>query len=80
MLDTGVIVLDLLMPELDGFEFATALRKHEEWRSIPMVVVTAKTLTAKERTRLEGQVERIFEKGRFQREELLDEVRRLVDG
>ena len=73
-----LIVLDLMMPEMDGFEVATALRKNERWRLIPVLVVTAKTLTPDERTQLGNQVVRVFEKRRLDPEELRDEVRRLV--
>lgn len=74
----GLILLDLLMPEMDGFEFLAQLRRQERWRSIPVVVVTAKDLDATDRTRLNGYVERILEKGAFTREELLRELRDLV--
>ena len=74
----GLILLDLLMPEMDGFEFLAELRRQERWRSIPVVVVTAKDLDATDRTRLNGYVERILEKGAFTREELLRELRDLV--
>ena len=49
----GVILLDLMMPEMDGFEFVDELRRHPEWKSIPVVVVTAKDLTAEDRDALE---------------------------
>lgn len=75
-----LILLDLMMPELDGFEFARELREHPEWRHIPVVVVTAKTLTLEDRLRLNGYVERILAKGRYNREELLQEVSTLVAG
>ena len=41
----SLILLDLMMPEMDGFEFADEVRQHPEWRSIPIVVVTAAELT-----------------------------------
>jgi CheY-like chemotaxis protein len=67
-----------MMPEMDGFEFVLSLHKHTEWRSIPVVVLTAKDLSAEERNRLSGKVERILLKGAFTREELLSNVRELV--
>jgi CheY-like chemotaxis protein len=73
-----VILLDLMMPEMDGFQFITELRKHEVWRSIPIVVVTAKDLTAEDRRRLNGSVEKILQKGAYNREALLSELRDLV--
>jgi signal transduction histidine kinase/DNA-binding response OmpR family regulator len=73
-----LILLDLMMPEMDGFEFVSALRRNESSRHIPVVVVTAKDLSPDDRSRLEGHVRRIFQKGAFTREELIREIRRLV--
>jgi CheY-like chemotaxis protein len=75
----GLIVLDLLLPELDGFEFAAELRRHDAWRDVPVVVLTAKDLTADDRRRLNGRVERILQKGADDAGRLLSEVRRLVE-
>jgi signal transduction histidine kinase/DNA-binding response OmpR family regulator len=74
----GVILLDLMMPEMDGFQFIEHLRRHPEWQAIPVVVVTAKDLTAEDRRRLQGCTERILEKTACDREALLSEVRNLV--
>ena len=74
----GLILLDLMMPTMDGFEFLDELRKHTAWLSIPVLVITAKDLTAEERRRLDGRVNRIVQKGAYSREELLAEVRELV--
>jgi len=74
----GLILLDLMMPEMDGFQFMDELRKNKAWRSIPVVVVTAKDLTAEDRLRLNGYVEKILHKGAYSREALLAEVRDLV--
>lgn len=57
------ILLDLMMPEMDGFEFVTRLRKDDRWRRIPVVVVTAKDVTPEDRLRLNGGVEHILRKG-----------------
>jgi CheY-like chemotaxis protein/anti-sigma regulatory factor (Ser/Thr protein kinase) len=73
-----VIVLDLMMPEMDGFEFIAALRGRAEWHDIPVLVVTAKDLTDDDRARLTGGVKRIIPKGTYNREELLREVARLL--
>ncbi|MCZ8514418.1 response regulator [Paenibacillus filicis] len=73
-----LILLDLMMPEMDGFEFVTELRKREEWRSIPIVVVTAKNITEEDRLRLNGYVKKIVQKGDLHREALLQEVRHLI--
>lgn len=72
------ILLDLMMPEMDGFEFIDELRQHEDWKSIPVAVITAKDLKAEERERLCCCVERIIQKGTYSRKELLSEVRDLV--
>ncbi|HEU4367288.1 MAG TPA: response regulator, partial [Methylomirabilota bacterium] len=72
------IVLDLMMPEMDGFEFLAELRGRAAWRDVPVVVVTAMDLTEEDRRRLSGEVERIIEKGAYGRDELLREVGRLL--
>jgi signal transduction histidine kinase/CheY-like chemotaxis protein len=69
-----LIVLDLMMPEMDGFSFLEALREHVAWRSIPVVVVTAKDLTTEDHQRLNGYVRYIVQKGSQTREDLLREV------
>ncbi len=73
-----LIVLDLMMPEMDGFAFVEELRRHPEWRAIPVVVVTAKDLMPEDRLRLNGYVEKILQKGAYDREALLAEIRDLV--
>ena len=74
-----LILLDLMMPEMDGFDFVSELRKMDAGRNIPVVVVTAKDLTSEDRQRLEGQVRRIFQKGGFSREELMREIKLLLE-
>jgi len=71
----SVILLDLMMPEMNGFEFLEELGRREEWRSIPVVVVTAKELTDAERESLNGLVAKVIEKEKRSRPELLQEVR-----
>jgi len=72
------ILLDLVMPEMDGFEFLAELRKSNDSRSIPVTVITAKDLEAEERRQLKGSVEKILQKGAYTREEFLSEVHSLV--
>jgi signal transduction histidine kinase/DNA-binding response OmpR family regulator/HAMP domain-containing protein len=72
------IVLDLVMPEMDGFEFVTQLRRRPEWRGIPVVVVTAMDLTEAERRRLNGAVERVIQKDARSGDDLLREVGRAL--
>jgi signal transduction histidine kinase/DNA-binding response OmpR family regulator len=70
-----LIVLDLMMPEMDGFDFLAAVRRNPAWQDIPVVVVTAKEITDEDRTRLNGSVGRILRKRPAQREDLLLAVR-----
>jgi signal transduction histidine kinase/DNA-binding response OmpR family regulator len=71
----SLILLDLLMPQMNGFEFLAELQTRPEWRSIPVVVVTAKDLTAEEHARLSGRVAEVLRKGAYTRDRLLAEVR-----
>jgi PAS domain S-box-containing protein len=73
-----VILLDLLMPEMNGFEFLDAIRQQPDWQSIPVIVVTAKDLTPEERLRLNGQVGLVLQKGTYHKEDLLREAGRIV--
>ena len=70
-----VILLDLMMPEMDGFAFADEVHRREAWRSIPIVVMTAKDLTVEDRHRLAGAVGDIVQKRAYSHERLLREVR-----
>ena len=74
----ALILLDLMMPVMDGFEFLSELRQDRKWDSIPVVVLTSKDLTPDERAALSGKVERILQKGAYSREALLAEVRKIV--
>src|SRR5262249_40184913 len=58
----AIILLDLMMPEMDGFEFLDALAERAEWREIPVIVITAKQLTAAESERLSRQARKVMEK------------------
>jgi PAS domain S-box-containing protein len=74
----NLIILDLMMPEMDGFEVIASLRAHAEWHTIPVVVVTAKEVTEEDQRRLNGSVGQVLEKAALRREELLASVRRQV--
>jgi len=74
----SLILLDLLMPQMNGFEFLAELQSRPEWRSIPVVVVTAKDLTSEEHARLSGRVAEVLRKGAYTKERLLSEVRERV--
>jgi CheY-like chemotaxis protein len=73
------IILDLMMPEMNGFEFVARLRERPEWRAIPIVVVSAMDLTAADRARLNGHVEAVVRKSGQDREHLMQEVRRMLE-
>ncbi len=73
-----VILLDLMMPEMDGFEFVDALRADPRWARVPVVVVTAKDLTEADRRQLHMNVQTVLMKGAYSRAELLNRVRELV--
>jgi len=69
-----LIMLDLMMPEMDGFQLLDHLRADETTRKIPVIVITAKELTREDRERLSGQVEGLLQKGSFMDEDLLSEI------
>jgi CheY-like chemotaxis protein len=71
-----VIILDLMMPKMDGFEFLDELRSRPDWQDIPVVVITAKDLTEEDRNRLNGGVERIIQKS--DRDEMLRQLTREI--
>ena len=75
-----LVLLDLMMPEMDGFEFLAAFRERDGCRSVPVVVITGKELTEAERQRLNGGVEWIVEKRGLDRDRLLAHLRGLVAG
>jgi signal transduction histidine kinase/DNA-binding response OmpR family regulator len=69
-----VILLDLMMPEMDGFEFVAEIQRDQRWKDIPIIVVTAKTLSKDELARLQGRVEDVLHKGGRTVDSLLAEV------
>jgi CheY-like chemotaxis protein len=73
-----VVLLDLMMPEMDGFELVAALQANAAWRAIPVVVVTSLDLTAEDRRRLNGGVEQILSKHAFPPAELMASVGALL--
>ena len=73
-----LILLDVVMPEMDGFQFIKVLRANPAWRSIPLVVVTAKDLSEQDRLRLGGNVESVSPRGVSAPEEILERLRAAV--
>jgi threonine synthase len=69
-----LILLDLMMPGLDGFTLLEIVKSEEDLRDVPVIVVTAKELTHAERRRLQGQAESLLQKGSFMEEELLENI------
>ena len=80
----ALILLDLMMPEMDGFELLGELRQHPEWQNIPVVVITAKDLSDEDRLFLNGSlllsgcVKRVMQKGHFSLDDLARKVRDFV--
>ena len=74
-----LVILDLMMPEMDGYAVLDELRSNTETANIPVIVATAKELTVDEKSRLQGQIQSLMHKGDFLNDEFLDEVRALIN-
>jgi CheY-like chemotaxis protein len=74
----GMILLDLLMPEMDGFSVLDAIEKHPEWQHIPVVILTGKDLSAAERDLLQGRVRSVIAKGSASAKDLASVVRQTL--
>lgn len=74
-----LIILDLMMPEIDGFSVLDALKENQNTAVIPVIVVTAKELTTDEKQRLEGRIHSLMLKGEFMNDDLMEEVRALLE-
>jgi len=73
-----LVLLDLMMPKMDGFEFITHFRQNSQWTAIPVVVLTAKDISAEDRVWLNDRVNTVFQKGDYSRDELLADLRQLL--
>ncbi len=73
-----LILLDLMMPRMNGYQFVTELHKHDDWRSIPIIVVTAKDMSTEERIALDGYVEKVLPKHALTQDSLLGEIQDLI--
>lgn len=76
--DLDLVILDLMMPEVDGFSVLDALKGNPKTASLPVIVVTAKELSSEEKKQLQGQIHSLLQKGEFLSDELLEEVQTLV--
>jgi CheY-like chemotaxis protein len=70
----SVILLDLMMPEMDGFTFINELQKNPAWKNIPIIIVSAKELSGEERAMLQKHSDKILQKGAYSRQELIDAI------
>jgi CheY-like chemotaxis protein len=75
-----IIVLELMMPNMNGFDVVEALKLHPDTARIPIIVVTAQPITSEHRAKLSGYVTTIMEKAEFDRDRFLAEVRRAMLG
>jgi len=73
-----LILLDLMMPEMDGFQVVATLQKEPTWRHIPVIVITALDLNAQDRARLNSGVETVLVKEAFKPAELVERIRRIT--
>lgn len=73
-----LVILDLMMPEMDGFTVIEALRSKQETATIPVIVATAKELTPDEKNRLGGHIQALMQKGDFLNDEFLEEVKSFI--
>jgi signal transduction histidine kinase/CheY-like chemotaxis protein len=75
----SVVLLDLLMPRMNGFEMLAALRQNNLTRDVPVVIITSKDLTQEERAWLDGNALEIFQKGAYERLKLIETLRNMVE-
>ena len=74
-----LILLDLMMPVMDGFDFLLEMRANAEWQDIPVIVLTAKDLTEEDRRILNGRVKQIVEKGSSANVQVVSLIRQALD-
>lgn len=73
-----ILILDLMMPEMDGFMVLDQIRKKKETQNLPVIIVTAKDLSKEEKTRLSGNVSALISKNQINSENLLNEIKRII--
>jgi PAS domain S-box-containing protein len=74
----ALILLDLMMPGMDGFEVLERLQGEETWREVPVIIVTAKDLTREDVERLNGRVVKVLQKGAYQRRDLVRDIQAMI--
>ena len=74
----ALILLDLMMPGMDGFEVLEKLHGDEAWREVPVIIVTAKDLTREDVDRLNGRVVKVLQKGAYQRRDLVRDIQAMI--
>ena len=74
----GLVLLDLMMPGMDGFEVLERLQGEETWREVPVIIVTAKDLTREDVERLNGRVVKVLQKGAYQRRDLVRDIQAMI--
>jgi threonine synthase len=72
-----LIILDLMMPDVDGFEVVSKLREDPESAQIPILIYTAKNITSEDRERLQGNIQTIIQKGDFGKDRFLEMINNL---
>jgi signal transduction histidine kinase/DNA-binding response OmpR family regulator len=74
----ALVLLDLMMPGMDGFEVLERLYGDETWREVPVIIITAKDLTADDVDRLNGRVVKVLQKGAYQRRDLVRDIHGMI--
>ncbi|MBN1486509.1 MAG: pyridoxal-phosphate dependent enzyme [Anaerolineae bacterium] len=73
-----LILLDMMMPDMDGFAVLDQMKSDESLKDVPVIVITAKELTKEESRRLQGQIQMLLQKGSFMDDELLEGIKALL--
>src|SRR5262249_17483012 len=74
----ALILLDLIMPEMDGFEILPEISQRESSKTIPVIVITAKDLSAEERAALDRYASNVLRKGSYDRNTLAERISHMV--
>jgi signal transduction histidine kinase/DNA-binding response OmpR family regulator len=75
----SLILLDLMMPDMDGFEVIKKLRYHPQWQLIPIIVITSVELSSNDHAQLSKQVKNVLLQGKYELQDLLDEVKEVIE-